>query len=83
MNELSLNENYLYTYLSERKDKDNKVVTTALALQNELCLGRRLLAKTLQMLSSKNIISYSSSNKGLTIIILNLNNLFNFTNNIL
>lgn len=71
MNELSLNENYLYTYLSERKDKDNKVVTTALALQNELCLGRRLLAKTLQMLSSKNIISYSSSNKGLTIIILN------------
>lgn len=71
MNELSLNENYLYTYLSERKDKDNKVVTTALALQNELCLGRRLLAKILQMLSSKNIISYSSSNKGLTIIILN------------
>ena len=71
MNELSLNENYLYTYLSERKDKDNKVVTTALALQNELSLGRRVLAKNLQMLSSKNIISYSSSNKGLTITILN------------
>lgn len=71
MNELSLNENYLYTYLSERKDKDNKVMTTALALQNELSLGRRVLAKNLQMLSSKNIISYSSSNKGLTITILN------------
>lgn len=71
MNELSLNENYLYTYLSERKDKDNKVVTTALALQNELSLGRRVLAKNLHLLSSKNIISYSSSNKGLTITILN------------
>ena len=71
MNELSLNENYLYTYLLERKDKDNKVVTTALALQNELSLGRRVLAKNLHLLSSKNIISYSSSNKGLTITILN------------
>jgi hypothetical protein len=71
MNDLSLNENYLYTYLSERKDKDNKVVTTALALQNELSLGRRVLAKNLHLLSSKNIISYSSSNKGLTITILN------------
>lgn len=73
MNELSLNENYLYAYLSERKDKDNKVVTTALALQNELSLGRRVLAKNLHLLSSKNIISYSSSNKGLTITILNNN----------
>lgn len=71
MNDLSLNENYLYAYLSERKDKDNKITTTALGLQNELSLGRRVLAKTLQMLSSKNIISYSSSNKGLTITILN------------
>lgn len=71
MNELSLNENYLYAYLSERKDKDNKITTTALALQNELSLGRRVLAKNLHLLSSKNIISYSSSNKGLTITILN------------
>lgn len=71
MNDLSLNENYLYSYLSERKDKDNKITTTALALQNELSLGRRVLAKNLHLLSSKNIISYSSSNKGLTITILN------------
>lgn len=71
MNELSLNENYLYAYLSERKDKDNKITTTALALQNELSLGRRVLAKNLHLLSSRNIISYSSSNKGLTITILN------------
>lgn len=71
MNELSLNENYLYAYLSERKDKDNKIETTSSFLQNELSLGRRVLTKTLQLLSSKNIISYSSSNKGLLITILN------------